>query len=224
MASGANPAPVLALIFDLDGVIVHSTPIHNEAWRRYLGLHGLHIDGIQARMLGKHNDEIVRDFFGSGVSREELRQHGSAKERLYRDLMKPCLERHLVQGVVPFLERFAGTPMAVASNAEAANIEFVLERARLRGWFRQVIDGSQVERPKPDPEIYLRAASLLGVEPSRCVVFEDSPVGVAAAKSAGARVVGVRTTVRELNGVDYSVDDFTSAGLVAWLSRCMAPR
>jgi HAD superfamily hydrolase (TIGR01509 family) len=206
----------LALIFDLDGVILHSTEMHNRAWELY-DRYGIARDGIQERMFGKHNDEIVRDFFGAGLSEEEVRRHGAAKEQLYREMMRPVLRRHLVSGVVGFVERHCALPKAVASNAEAANVAFVLEETGLGRYFPVVVDGSQVGRPKPSPEIYLRAAELLGTRAPRCVVFEDSPVGVAAARAAGAWVVGLRTTMRDPGEVDLVVDDFQDAGLSGWL-------
>lgn len=207
----------LALIFDLDGVILHSTPVHNQSWEIYLARHGIAADGIQERMFGKHNDEIVRDFFGAGLSQHEIRRHGSEKERLYREMMGPLLDRYLVSGLVSFLDRHAAVPKALASNAETANVRFVLEQARLGKYFSVIVDGS-LERPKPSPEIYARASKLLGVAATRCVVFEDSPVGVAAARAAGAWVVGLRTTVSDLDDVDYMADDFADSGLCRWLA------
>ena len=79
----------------------------------------------------------------------------------------------------------------MASNAEPENVHFVIDRARLGGYFRVVLDGHQVSRPKPDPEIYLRAAELLGVAAPNCLVFEDSHSGVDAARAAGMRVIGL---------------------------------
>jgi beta-phosphoglucomutase len=209
--------PALALIFDLDGVIVDSTPIHNRAWELYLRRSGIDPAGIEPRMLGQHNSAIVRDFFGEGLSELEIARHGSAKEVLYRELMAGNCTKYLVDGIVDFLEMYADWPKAVASNAERANVEFVLDGCHLRDHFLAVLDSSQIQRPKPAPEVYLRAAELLNASPRDCVVFEDSPVGVAAARASGASVVGVRTAVRDLDGVDYAVDGFRDARLRDWL-------
>ena len=76
-----------AFIFDMDGVLIDSTPSHTEAWQRYLAARGIGMDDISSRMLGKHNDEIVREFFrGSELSPEETFRHGAEKERLYREI------------------------------------------------------------------------------------------------------------------------------------------
>lgn len=208
-----------AFLFDMDGVIVHSMPLHNEAWRLYLADHGIHLEPaeIDARMHGKHNADCVRAFFGGDVTDDQIRLHGTEKEKIYRNLMRPRLREHLVAGIGEFLDRYRGTPMAVASNAEPANVSFVLDGAGLRDHFSAVLDGSQVARPKPDPEIYERAAAALGIQPSACVVFEDSAAGIEAARSAGALVAGIATTCAELPGAGVTVPDFRAAELHSWL-------
>ena len=90
--------------------------------------------------------------------------------------------------------------------------------ASLRPYFDAIVDGSQVERPKPAPDVYLRAAELLEIPPRNCIVFEDSPVGVAAAVAAGMRVVGVLTHATALDGIRFSIANFLDARLDSWLS------
>jgi beta-phosphoglucomutase family hydrolase len=204
-------------IFDLDGVVIDSMPMHTEAWRIYLERLGIECGDIEARMHGRRNDEIVAEFIGADLAPDEIFAHGAAKEQLYRDLMRPVLVANLVPGFVEFLRSSNGSPIGLASNAEPANIDFVLDGAGLRKWFQVIVDGHQVDRPKPYPDIYLRAASMLGVEPSKCIVFEDSPTGVAAAREAGARVVGVETHPTDLPGVDLSIRDFRDPALKEWL-------
>ncbi|MBS1874360.1 MAG: HAD family phosphatase [Acidobacteria bacterium] len=207
----------LGLIFDLDGVIVDSMPLHTETWLRYLARFNVPSDDLERRMHGRRNDDIVRDFFGAHLTPEEVFRHGAEKEALFREIMRPQLAEHLAPGAVDFVTRHAGVPMAVASNAEPANIDFVLVDSGLRRYFRAVVDGMQVERPKPFPDVYLKAAAELGIAPSNCIVFEDSPVGVRAAREAGARVVGVETH-EALDDVSFRISDFRDAGLEAWLS------
>lgn len=216
--NGGLLAPGMAAIFDMDGVIVHSTPMHNLAWEVYLERHGIDPALVQRRMHGLRNDDIVRDFFGDGLSAEHVFAHGAAKERLYREMMAPVLEHHLIPGIRPTLERLGGVPMAVASNAEAPNIDFVLDGAGMRHHFLAVVDGHYVERPKPHPDIYLKAAELLGVAPENCVVFEDSIPGVESARAAGTRVVGLTTTLRELPEYDCLAADFRDEELLEWLA------
>jgi HAD superfamily hydrolase (TIGR01509 family) len=174
---------------------------------------------MHQRMFGRRNDDIVRDYFGAHLPPEEVHAHGAAKEKLYRQLMADALPGALVPGVREFLAKNARTPMALATNAEAANVDFLLDTAGLRPCFQVVIDGYQVRHPKPDPEIYLLAADKLGAPPRNCIVFEDSYSGVQAARAAGTRVVGVRTTHPDLAGTDLAIDDFFSPELDIWLQR-----
>ena len=210
-------APGWALIFDLDGVIIDSMPLHTEAWRVYLRNLGIECSDIESRMHGRRNDDIVVDFIGADLTPEQIAAHGAAKERLYREMMRTEVQRHLVPGIAGFLTSCNGVPMAVASNAEPANVDFILDGSGLRPLFQVVVDGHQVSNPKPAPDVYLRAADLLGIAIARCIVFEDSPAGVAAGLAAGAKVVGIQTHSADLAGVDLLVPDFQAPALKEWL-------
>jgi beta-phosphoglucomutase family hydrolase len=213
-----------AFVFDVDGVLVDSNAVHTKTWRMYLERCGIvPPEDLPERMFGLHNRHIVRDLFGAQLSDEEVFRHGAQKEAVYRETMAPVLQQHLVRGVARFLERHKTRPMAVASNAEQANVEFVLESARLRRYFLAVMSGNDVSHPKPHPEIYLRAAELLHRPPEECIVFEDTPTGVDAARAAGARVVGVQTTFRDLPGADLLIQDFLQPELEAWLELQASP-
>jgi len=209
----------LALVFDLDGVIVDSMPLHTEAWQRYLERLGIACDDIERQMHGRRNDEIVRALMGTNLSADEVFAHGARKEELFREMMLPQLQQHIVPGIREFLDGTNGAPRAVASNAEPANIDFVLDSAGLRGFFPITVDGHQVSQPKPWPDIYLRAADLLHTAPKNCIIFEDSPAGITAAKAAGSRVVGVSTHTTDLPGVDVLVRDFRDPLLPPWLEQ-----
>ncbi len=212
-----NPNP-LAMIFDLDGVLIHSMPMHVVAWERYLGSLGITVENLEARMHGKRNSELVWDFLGETVSEEAAFQHGRAKERLFRELLlKEDLSRFQVPGVSEFLERHKEVPKAIGSNAEPENINFALDRFNLRPYFQAVVNGLEVERPKPFPDIYLKAADHLGIKPEHCIVFEDSPPGVEAGIAAGMRVVGVETTPTNFVGVALRIQDFRDPLLEPWL-------
>jgi len=212
--------PQLALIFDLDGVVVDSMPTHTLAWERYLEANGIDPRDVEARMHGKRNDELVRDLFGAHLSEAEIFEHGAAKERLFRELMGATLEAKLVPGIREFLaDASLIVPLAVGTNAEPANVDFTLNGTGIRKYFRAIVDGSQVARAKPAPDVYLRGAELLGVNPADCIVFEDSPVGIRAARAAGMRVVGLLTHASSLENVDVAVRDFVGPELGSWLSR-----
>jgi len=202
----------------MDGVIVDSNPVHRESWAAFNRRYGVDTTAaMHQRMYGKRNDEIVRDFFGADLPPDEVAARGKAKERLYREMVADRLEEILVPGIRQFLERHRGTPMGLASNAEPENVSFLLDRAGLGPYFQAVVDGHQVRNPKPFPDIYLRAAALLSVAPANCIVFEDSHSGVAAAVSAGMRVIGLRTTEVNLPGTHLTIDNFGSTELEPWL-------
>lgn len=208
----------LAFIFDLDGVLVDSMPAHTSAWRVYLERHGIAPRDIEGNMHGRRNDEIVAYYFGSHLAPAEAFQHGAAKEALFREMIGPKLHQHLVPGIEEFLQRHANRSTGLASNAEPANINFVLDTTGLRAHFDVIVDGHQVDRPKPFPDIYLRAAQLLGFAPENCIVFEDSPTGIEAALGAGTRVVAVQTHTSALPQVDFSIRDFFDPALDSWLA------
>lgn len=213
---------MIALIFDMDGVIVDSNPMHRESWVAFNRRYGLETtEEMHQFMYGKRNDQIVRDFYGDGITVEEVDARGRAKERLYREMIAGRTEEMLVPGLRAFLERHRDLPMGVGSNAEPENVAYVLDEAGLRRYFRAVVDGHQVHNPKPHPEVYLRVAELLETEPANCIVFEDSHSGAAAAVAAGMRVIGLCTTFVNLPGAVLTIDNFLSGDLESWLQAQM---
>ena len=209
---------MIALLFDMDGVIVDSNPMHRQAWEIFNRRYGVETTmAMHERMYGKRNDEIVRDFFGDALSEAEVAERGFAKEALYREMVAGRIEEMLVPGLRNFLERHRDLPMGLASNAEPENVALFLDGAGLQPYFGAVVDGHQVARPKPFPDIYLRAAKILNTEPENCIVFEDSHSGVAAGLAAGMRVIGLGTTFVNLPGTVLTVDNFLSGNLESWL-------
>jgi HAD superfamily hydrolase (TIGR01509 family) len=218
IAVTGGPNHQCAMIFDLDGVLIHSMPLHVLAWERYLRGLGIQTADVERRMHGKRNAELVRDLISDQLSEEVIFGHGAAKERLFRQMvLETGIEKHRIPGVMEFLERHADVPKAVGSNAEPANIDFVLDRLGLRKFFAVTVNGLEVSRPKPFPDIYLEAAARLKAAPRDCIVFEDSPTGVDAARAAGMRVIGVETTPTEFQGVDLHIKDFLDPRLESWL-------
>ncbi|MBM3755336.1 MAG: HAD family phosphatase [Acidobacteria bacterium] len=210
---------IRGVIFDMDGVLIDSNPLHEQAWVEYLTRLGIPHDGLDTWMAGKRNDFIMRRLLGPDASEEEVFAHGAAKEALYRSKMRPVLERHLTRGLREFLGRVAKLPVGLGTNAEPANVEFLLREAKLENHFRAIVDGHQVERPKPATDIYLRVAERLAVHPAECVIFEDSPSGIAAARAAGARVVGVSQRGGALDGTELTISHFADPALEQWWRR-----
>lgn len=209
----------VAFIFDLDGVLVNSMPLHVLAWERYLANMNIQVEDLERRMHGKRNAELVNDLIGGGLPEEVIFQHGAAKEQLWRDmLLGEGIDRYRIRGLPEFLERHKNVLKAVASNAEPQNIDFVLDHYQLRRYFQVAVNGLEVSRPKPFPDVYLEAARRLGADAQNCIVFEDSPTGLRAGLDAGMQVIGVETTASELEGAALQVKDFADPKLEEWLA------
>lgn len=204
----------------MDGVLVHSMPLHTLAWESYLASLGIVVENLEQRMHGKRNSELVRDLIDPNLPDDVVFQHGAMKERLFREMMiADGLSQSAIPGVEEFLALHRDLPKAVASNAEPQNIDFVLDRFHLRPYFPVTVNGMQVLRPKPFPDVYLEAARLLNTAPADCIVFEDSPTGVEAARAAGMRVVGVETTPTTFHGIQLKIKDFLDPALEPWMSK-----
>jgi HAD superfamily hydrolase (TIGR01509 family) len=217
--SHKNSLPA-ALIFDMDGVLVNSNPFHLEKWVEFLTLHSVTFerDQLPKLILGQRNDTALRHFFGQDLSMETSRQLGFELEEAFRKSFKshatplPGLEDLIVAA------QGAGIPMAVASSAMLMNVDFVVDALGFREYFKYIVSGDDVSLPKPDPEIYLKAAQNLGLEPQDCVAFEDSFVGIESAKGAGMKCVAIASSfpIKELTAqthADLAVPSFQEVSL-----------
>ncbi|MDZ7638060.1 MAG: HAD family phosphatase [Bryobacterales bacterium] len=209
----------LGIIFDLDGVILHSNPVHEVAWQQYFERIGVAPPpNFAEQMYGKRNDQILTEIF-PGLDAEGISRHSKDKEALFRELMAPEFEGRLTPGLREFLEANGSRPIGLGTNAEKANADFALETAGIRQHFRVEINGWMVPNAKPAPDIYLRVAEELGLHPRNCIIFEDSFSGVKAGLAAGARVVGITSTHEHFPMLDLSVRHFAEPALAAWISR-----
>lgn len=204
----------------MDGVLVDSNPFHLQKWIDLLNERGIPYDPatLPAQLLGSRNDTAIRRFFGVSVSPEETQRLSEKLEARFRRDFKP--HARPLPGLAALIESSsrAGIPMAVASSAIPKNIEFVVDALGFRPYFRAMVSGDEVTHPKPDPEIYLKAAGKLGVEPGQCVAFEDSFVGIEAAKRAAMKCVGIASTfpledLRRETRADLVVTSFESLDL-----------
>jgi len=209
---GKNFNHSFAVIFDMDGVIVDSNPTHTIALRKFCDMQGHHLtdDELKTRVYGRPNKDWIPDIFGNRLTPEQYRKLASAKEALFRELFAPIIKP--LDGLINFLQKLEDNniPKAIATSAPPENVEFTLEKTGVEKYFDIMFDESDIEKGKPDPEIYLKAAAALRLPPERCVVFEDSLAGVAAGKRAGCKVIGVTTThtKEEFVGTDLVIDNF----------------
>ncbi len=184
-----------AVLWDMDGVIADTAPLHYRSWVAALGRHGASITEAEFReSFGRRNDAIIRGFLGAGVTDAEISAISEDKEFGYRRIA--AVEVTAAPGVRELLDglKKAGYRQALASSAPRANIDLVLRVLGLADYFGALVDGSQVSQGKPHPEVFRLAASRLGVRPESSLVIEDAVYGVQAARRAGMRVIAVTTS------------------------------
>jgi len=185
----------MVFIFDMDGVIVDNAVWHLEAFAEFGKRHGLvQTKEDYTKYFGNTNQTIMDSLFNTHLSFDKLDTLSKEKEAIYRELYRPFIQP--VEGLPAFLKNASdqAIPIALATSAPKENVDFTLDSTGLKKYFNIISDASMVKRGKPDPEIYLLTAAKLGVQPSDCIVFEDSIAGIQSALSAGMRVIGVATT------------------------------
>lgn len=186
------------VIFDLDGTMVDNMMIHHQAWQRLLKDLGLDLTLPQVmEQVHGVNDEIFLRIFGDRFTAEERRALGAKKEAEYREIFRPQLS--LIDGLPSFLDELKqnNVPIGIGSAAPKENVDFVVDNLGIRYYFKTVLHAGDVNRGKPDPEIYQKVAKGLGVDTTECIIFEDSPTGAEAAWRAGSKAVIVTTTHSE---------------------------
>lgn len=199
------------IIFDLDGVICGTDKYHFEAWREVMKKVGVELDesvntkirGV-SRMVGL--DRILE---GSGVdlTTEEKLDLSEEKNTLYVSLLNDMSEADMYPGVkeVLFELKRRGIKMAIGSSSK--NAKRVLEKIGLGDFFDAVSDGNGIQRAKPDPEVFLRAAKMISLEPSKCLVVEDAYTGIDAANSGGFVSVGISDAAK-YEKATYTINRF----------------
>jgi beta-phosphoglucomutase len=205
-----------AFIFDLNGTMINDMPYHTKAWQNLLNnqLGGNFTwDEVKPQMYGK-NQEVLARMFGPGrFTMDEMDRLSIEKERKYQEEFLPYLE--LLPGLHNFLETAyqQGIPMAIGSAAIPFNIDFVLDNLHIRHYFKAIVSADDVLLSKPHPETFLKAAQLLNVAPTDCLVFEDVPKGAEAAANAGMEAVIITTThqrdeFKGMQNVIHFAEDF----------------
>lgn len=206
-----------AVIFDMDGVIVDTNPYHTKAFKAFFDKYELDFDEADfvEHMYGKHNSYIFKHFFKRPIIGEELLQFENEKEASFREIYKNEIQP--LTGFSDFLSTLkdAGIKTGVATSAPRANLDLIAKHLGLASQMDSLLGSEDVNQHKPHPEVYLSSAKNIGLEPSHCLVFEDSHAGVSAAIAAGCKVVGVLTShdKMDLPPCDDYIDDFTEITL-----------
>lgn len=212
---------IRALLFDLDGTIAETDPLHLVAFNAVLGEAGRSIswDDYATRVLGRSNEAIFTDLFPEADAPERARL-ADRKEALFREALGSIAPR---AGLPALLDRAEaqGLALAVVTNAPRANAEATLAACGIADRFPLVIVADDLPRAKPDPLPYATAMERLGAAPGACIAFEDSVSGVRSASGAGARVFAVQggppDDALRAAGAGDLIRDFTAASLAAAL-------
>jgi beta-phosphoglucomutase len=207
-----TPQP-LAVIFDVDGVLIDSYTPHFRSWREIAHGYGIdYTEAMFAKGFGRTSRDIVAEQWKRpDLSVEQVRAIDDAKEAAYRRIVAddfPAMPG--ASRLVEALHR-AGFKVAVGSSGPPENVDLAIEKLGLAPWLDAKVTGRDVTRGKPDPQVFLIAAEKLGVPPSCCAVVEDAPAGVAAAKAAGMACVGFPSTGRTRH--DVAAADLTVSNL-----------
>jgi beta-phosphoglucomutase len=202
------------VVFDFDGVIVDSHPLHIRAWEKFLESVGRTAseEELQFVLDGRKRDDILRHFLGE-LEPEWMIEYGRRKEQLFRE---EAADVQTVGGLLGFLKdlQTAHVALGIASSGSGSRVNFLLHQLDLKRYFRIVVTGDEVERGKPDPAVFLKVAQGLHLDPAEVIAFEDAYSGVIAARSAGMMCVGIaqldRASALSDAGADFVVPDFRS--------------
>jgi len=208
-----------AVLWDLDGVLVDTAPFHFQAWQELFQSLGKGFSEADfRRTFGLRNDAILADILGE-LAPAEVERLAQRKEELYRDKIGGRVTA--IPGAIGLLRRLQqrGRKSAIVSSTTRENVRVVLSSLGLEGVFEAVVAEEDAPKGKPDPQGFLVAAEKLGVAAGECVVIEDAPGGVEAAKRAGMRCIGVTTSrPREaLAAADLVVDSLEEAAVYGFL-------
>jgi beta-phosphoglucomutase len=186
---------VEACIFDLDGVIVDTAKYHFLAWKRLtddLGIVFTESDNERLKGVSRMASlDIILQIGKVEVDKSEKEKYARLKNSWYIDYINQMTPEEILPGAIRFIRELKASNIRVALGSASKNTPLILERVNLNTVFDAVADGNNVHKAKPDPEVFLTAARMLGVKPANCVVFEDAVAGIKAALNAGMKCVGI---------------------------------
>ncbi|MFN8241960.1 MAG: beta-phosphoglucomutase [Bacteroidales bacterium] len=184
-----------ACIFDLDGVIVDTARYHFLAWKRLadeLGINFTEHDNERLKGVSRMASlEIILELGQLKIDDTLKDRYAAQKNEWYVEYISRMTPSEILPGVVSFLHELRGKGIKIGLGSASKNTPTILDRVGIAALFDAVADGNNVKKAKPDPEVFLVAARLLGVQPSECVVFEDAVAGIEAALNAGMRCIGI---------------------------------
>lgn len=184
-----------ACIFDLDGVIVDTARYHFLAWKRLtdkLGIHFTEEDNERLKGVSRMASlEIILEIGNLKLDEKRKLGYATLKNNWYIEYISKMTPSEILPGCVGFIKEVRNADIRTAVGSASKNTPMILERVGIRDLFDAVADGNNISKAKPDPEVFLKAAEMVGVKPEACVVFEDAVAGVQAALNAGMLCIGI---------------------------------
>lgn len=201
-----------AVIFDLDGVIISTDEQHYQGWKALTDKLGIPFNReVNNRFRGVSRMacmDIIEEISGRTFTQEEKVEHATWKNDYYRNLLGEMSPADLSDEVKSTLDALRAKGLKLAIGSSSKNAKFILERIGLADYFDAISDGTNIVRSKPDPEVFLKAAEFLGLEPADCLVVEDAVAGVEAAHAGGMKAAAVGDAARKNYG-DYVLTSFS---------------
>jgi beta-phosphoglucomutase len=186
---------IRACIFDLDGVIVDTAKYHFLAWKRLadqLGIHFTEKDNERLKGVSRMASlEIILGLGNKIIDQDKKNELARLKNLWYNDYIRKMTPEEILPGSLDFVKELKKADIRVAVGSASKNTPVILDRVGISKLFDAVADGNNVEKAKPDPEVFLKASEMLGIEPEECIVFEDALAGVQAALNAGMICIGI---------------------------------
>lgn len=184
-----------AIIFDLDGVLVTTDDCHYSAWKQLADEENIYFDrSINERLRGisrMESLEIVLEKANRQYSTDEKKEMAERKNSYYVSLVKEIDQSYLIDGALDFVSYVKENALKTAIGSSSKNAKLILTRTGISSMFDAIVDGNIISNSKPDPEVFLKAAEQLGIEPCECLVCEDADAGVEAALTAGMHILAV---------------------------------
>ena len=221
------PKPGAALLFDIDGTLADTDPVHLAAFNQAFAPFGHHMDKARfvRELQGRANEDIAASFLPH-LPHDEGMAVMAAKEALFRDIA--ATELHAVGGLFELLDLADawGVPMAAVTNAPRPNADLILNGLGIADRFKAIVLGDELPHSKPHPFPYLEALRLLGADPATSLAFEDSRTGIASATAAGLTTIGIRTSLLDPDmiaaGATISATGYDDPSVLALIKQRMA--
>jgi beta-phosphoglucomutase family hydrolase len=204
------------VIFDMDGVLADTGHIHYESWVKLAKQIGVKFSKKFFNLtFGQQSVTITRELVGPKIEQEVVEKWADLKERYYREMVKDELKPLPGALVLIKVLHARNFKLAVGSSGPPENVELLLSALSIKDYFNVIITAAEVKNGKPAPDVFLIAAEKLNIKVDNCLVIEDAPVGIAAARKAGMKVIALRTTHCnvELLDADMTVQDLSSINL-----------